>query len=114
MAQFALRLDDGKAFRIRADLALGWSGKAGELATCAWENGTVVFVDNTIQAGIPLKHLQGQIDHLRGSFDGRDLVVSRGARPVERQPVRRPRHRADHADRGPRRQGVAARTSRGR
>jgi hypothetical protein len=76
MAQFALRLDDGKSFRISTDLALGWSGKPGELATCAWEDGTVVFVDNTIQAGIPLKHLQGQIDHLRGSFDGRDLLVS--------------------------------------
>ena len=75
MAQFALRLDDGKSFRIRTDLALGWSGKVNELATCAWENGTVVFVDNTIQAGIPLKHLQGQIDSLRGSFDGRSLVV---------------------------------------
>ncbi len=76
MAQYALRLDDGKPFRISTDLALGWSGKPGELATCAWENGTVVFVDNTIQAGMPLRHLQGQIDHLRGSFDGRDLLVS--------------------------------------
>ena len=76
MSQFALRLDDGKAFRIRTDLALGWSGKASEVATCSWENGTVVFVDNTIQAGLPLKHLQGQLDHVRGSFDGRSLVVS--------------------------------------
>ncbi len=76
MAQFALRLDDGKAFRLSGDLALGWSGKAGEVATCAWENGTIVFVDNTIQAGVPLKHLQGQLDHVRGSFDGRSLVVS--------------------------------------
>lgn len=76
MAQFALRLDDGKVFRLRGDLALGWSGKAGEVATCSWENGAVYFVDNTIKAGIPLEHVQGQLDHVRGSFDGRNLVVS--------------------------------------
>jgi hypothetical protein len=75
MAKFARRLDDGKTFRIRTDLALGWSGKLNELATCAWENGLVVFLDNSIEAGLMLKHLQGQIDHLHGSFNGRDLEV---------------------------------------
>jgi hypothetical protein len=77
MAKFAQRLDDGKTFRIRTDLALGWSGKASEPATCAWRDGTVVFLDNTIQAGssVELKHIQGEINHLEGAFNGRDLTV---------------------------------------
>jgi hypothetical protein len=78
MAQYARRLDDGKSFLIRTDLALAWTGKPGEPATCGWSNATVVLNDNTIGAGVPLRHLQGQLDHLQGSYDGRNLMV-RGA-----------------------------------
>jgi hypothetical protein len=74
MDKFARRLDDGKSFLIRTNLALGWSGKPGEPATCAWNNATVVFNDNTI-VGIPLHHIQGEISSLRGAYDGRALDV---------------------------------------
>ncbi len=75
MQQFALRLDDGKPYSaIKGDLALGWQGP-GQSVWCGWENATVVFNDNAIQAGIPLKSLQGQLDHVRGRFDGERLAV---------------------------------------
>ena len=77
MAGFAVRLDDGKAFNIHTDLSIAWSGRADDPATCGWKNGTVTLMDNSI-AGISLKHLQGQIDHLEGGYDGRALTV-RGA-----------------------------------
>jgi len=75
MAQFARKLDDGKTFRFRTDLDLAWSGKPGDLATCGWQNATVVFLDNAILAGTPLRHIQGQLDHLSGRFDGREFAV---------------------------------------
>jgi hypothetical protein len=75
MAQFARRLDEGRTFRLRADMAIGWEGQPGTSAWCRWKNALVVFNGNTIQTGLPLEHLQGQIDHLRGQFDGRALEV---------------------------------------
>ena len=74
MAEFARRLDDGKSFMVRTNLDLAWSGKPGEPASVGWNNATVVFNDNSVDR-TPLRHIQGQVDHLRGSFDGRDLVV---------------------------------------
>ena len=62
-----------------ADLTLGWTGSPDRPATCSWENGLVVFNDNTLCAGLELSHLQGQLDHVRGKFDGRDLEVRGGA-----------------------------------
>jgi hypothetical protein len=75
MAQFARRLDDGKTFRFRTNLAIGWSGKLGQSAWCSWSDALVVLNGNTIQTGLPLEHLQGQLDHLRGVFDGQNLEV---------------------------------------
>ena len=75
MADFARRLDSGKTFRINGDLKLGWSGKVGEPARCQWNNVLVVFNDNTIQAGLPLEHLQGQLDHVSGFSNGKVLEV---------------------------------------
>ncbi|HEV3121634.1 MAG TPA: AsmA-like C-terminal region-containing protein, partial [Isosphaeraceae bacterium] len=75
MAQFARRLDDGKTFRFHTNLAIGWSGKPGQSAWCAWSDALVVLNDNTIHTGLPLEHLQGQLDHLRGVFDGQNLEV---------------------------------------
>ncbi len=37
MAQFALRLDDGRTFRARGDLKIGWTGEPGEPAWCSWK-----------------------------------------------------------------------------
>lgn len=76
MAGFAQRLDEGRTFTMKADLGLGWSGKEGEPAWCAWERGLVIFTGNAIDAGLPLAHIQGQIDNLSGRFNGQDLDVS--------------------------------------
>jgi hypothetical protein len=75
MAQFALRLDDGRTFRARGDLEIGWSGVAGEPAWCAWNETLVVFNDNTVKTGIPLEHIQGQLDHVKGWSNGMALKV---------------------------------------
>ena len=75
MAQFALRLDDGKPYSaLKGNLGLGWDGP-GRPVWCAWDNTLVVFNGNTIQAGIPLDNLQGQLDHVRGQFVGDTFAV---------------------------------------
>lgn len=79
MKDFARRLDQGRPIpQISGDLGLSWSGKPQESVLCGWKNVLVVLNDNKIQAGIPLEHLQGQIDHVSGQFDGQSLTV-RGA-----------------------------------
>jgi hypothetical protein len=75
MSQFALRLDDGHTFRARGNLQIGWSGVEGDLAWCEWKNALVVFHDNTVKTGIPLEHIQGQLDHVSGRSNGRSLQV---------------------------------------
>jgi hypothetical protein len=75
MAQFALRLDDGRTFRARGDLQIGWSGIRGEPAWCRWDKTLVVFNDNSIKTGIPLEHIQGQLDHVSGWSNGTALEV---------------------------------------
>jgi hypothetical protein len=76
MAQFARRLDDGRTFTIKGNLALGWSGQPRAPVMCRWNNGLVVFNGNTIQAGVPLTFLQGQLDSVSGSADGDNLEVA--------------------------------------
>ena len=73
MAQFALRLDDGRPFTARGNLKIGWSGEVGKPAWCRWDNTRVIFIDNTLKAGIPLEHIQGQLEEFRGWSDGRTL-----------------------------------------
>jgi hypothetical protein len=75
MAQFARRLDDGKTFRARGDLQIGWSGEPGRPAWCRWEHALAVFDDNSINTGIPIEHIYGQIDHVSGWSDGNNLKV---------------------------------------
>ncbi|HWE35691.1 MAG TPA: AsmA-like C-terminal region-containing protein [Isosphaeraceae bacterium] len=82
MSQFAQKLDEARTFTIRTNLGLGWSGKAGDPATCWWDKGLIIFNGNTIRAGLDLGHIQGQLDHVRGRFDGRDLEVH-GAIDIE-------------------------------
>lgn len=76
MAQFAQRLDDGKPFWVRGNLGIGWSGKPGEPARCEWSRATIVFDGNTIQSGLPLEQIQGQIESLAGWSDGRNIEVT--------------------------------------
>ncbi len=69
MAQFALRLDDGKTLAARTkQLRIGWSGEASQSAWCSWKDALVVFNGNTISSAIPIEHMQGQIDHVEGMF----------------------------------------------
>jgi hypothetical protein len=75
MALFARRLDDGSAFRARGDLQIGWSGDEREPAWCKWKNALVVFNGNTIKTGIPIEHIQGQLDHVSGWSNGVALQV---------------------------------------
>ncbi len=75
LANYALRVDEGHAFTVRANLQLAWSGKAGDPAMCAFDHGIIVFNDNAIVAGMPLQHIQGQIDNLHGSFNGQKFEV---------------------------------------
>lgn len=76
MRQFARRIDDGRTFAmIKGNLGLSWSGQDGQPVLCRWDDTLVVFNDNAIQAGLPLEHLQGQLDHVQGKFDGADLTV---------------------------------------
>lgn len=74
MAQFAHRLDEAHTFTMRADLGLGWDGP-GHPAWCEWSKGLAVFSGNSIQAGLPLEHIRGQIEGVRGKFDGEALEV---------------------------------------
>ena len=75
MAQFAKKLDDGRTFTARGDLKIGWSGVANEPAWCGWENVKVVLNDNTLKTGIPLEHIQGELDRVSGWSNGAELRV---------------------------------------
>jgi len=75
MAQFALRLDDGRPFTARGNLQIGWSGENGEPAWCRWDNTRVVFIDNTLKAGIPLEHIQGQLEDVSGWSNGQTMEI---------------------------------------
>ncbi|SIO31147.1 AsmA-like C-terminal region [Singulisphaera sp. GP187] len=76
MKDFARRLDQGRPIaKINGDLGLSWSGRPQDSVLCDWKNVLVVLNDNTIQAGIPLEHLQGQLDNVHGRFDGQSLEV---------------------------------------
>jgi hypothetical protein len=75
MAQFARRLGDGQTFRFGGNLRLGWSGLANDPVRCEWDNVTVILNRITIQAGLPLEHLQGQLDSVWGHSNGENLEV---------------------------------------
>lgn len=75
MAQFAQRLDDGRPIAtVKGDLHLAWPGP-GQAILCEWQNGLVVLNGNTIQAGIPLEHLQGELRNVKGQFQNNRLGV---------------------------------------
>ena len=75
MAQFAQRVDEGRPFTAHGDLRIGWSGVKDQPAWCRWDNVTVVLNDNKINTGIPLEHIQGELQHVRGFSDGYRLEV---------------------------------------
>jgi hypothetical protein len=75
MAQLAARLDDGNPFTIKGNLGLGWSGQVGQPAWCRWDHALVIFNNNSIQADLALKNMQGQLDNVRGFYDGSDFEV---------------------------------------
>jgi hypothetical protein len=75
MGQVAWRLDDSRTFRARGDLQIGWTGKNGVPAWCKWKNTLIVLNDNTVRTGIPLEHIQGQLDHVSGWSNGYALEV---------------------------------------
>ncbi len=75
MAKFAQRFDEGKPLgAIKGNLGLSWSGP-GQPVICGWDNVMIILNDNAIQTGFPLEHIQGQLDHVRGRFDGDHLDV---------------------------------------
>ena len=73
MAQFAMKLDDNRTFTASGNLKIGWSGRPDETAWCQWEKIKVVFNDNKLGTGIPLEHIQGELDDVSGWSNG--LVV---------------------------------------
>ena len=78
MATFARRLDDKKLPVLKGNLGLGWSGTPGESAWCSWDEGLVLLIDNKLEIGgqdIALDHIQGELDNVRGSFNGKDLEL---------------------------------------
>ena len=78
MAQFARRLDDLEIPKIKANLGLGWSGKAGESAWCQWDDALVVLDDNKVvdrHRPRPGAHPGAARPASAGSFNGRDLEV---------------------------------------
>jgi hypothetical protein len=75
MAQFALRLDDGKPLTAWGDLEIGWNGDPDDPAWCAWEKTQVFFLDNKLMAGVPLEHVNGKIKDVHGRSDGQSLEV---------------------------------------
>jgi hypothetical protein len=76
MAQFAQRVDDGKTFTARGNLKIGWSGVPGKPAWCQWDKTLVVLNDHTLKTGIPLEHIQGELDDVSGWSNGQGLRVS--------------------------------------
>ncbi|MHC5538862.1 AsmA family protein, partial [Singulisphaera rosea] len=75
MAQFAQKIDEGHPIRrVEGNLGLSWAGP-GNLVQCDWDHALVVFIDNSILAGVPLEHIQGQLDNVRGKFDGKAIEV---------------------------------------
>jgi AsmA-like C-terminal region len=77
MAQFSRRLDDVKIAKIKANLGLGWSGRANESAYCRWDDAKVILNRNKVSIGtdIGLENIEGELNHVKGSFNGRDLDV---------------------------------------
>ncbi len=74
MALFALKLD-GQTFGARGDLQIGWSGDAREPAWCEWTKTLVVLLDNSVMTAIPIEHIQGQLDHVKGWSNGAVLEI---------------------------------------
>ncbi len=73
MAEFSEKLDDGRALAMRGNLGIGWSGKSTDPAVCSWDHAQMFFRDNSIAAGLPLEHIQGQFREVKGWSDGRSV-----------------------------------------
>ena len=75
MAGFAKKLDERRTFTARGNLKIGWSGLPSETAWCQWDQTRVVLNDNTLKTGIPLEHIQGQLDNVSGWSNGLGVKV---------------------------------------
>jgi hypothetical protein len=77
MQQFAQRLDDGRAFTLKGNMGLAWSGVAGKSVLCTWDNTRVIFIDNSIRSssGLTLEHIQGQLDKVWGRADSESFEI---------------------------------------
>ncbi len=77
MAQVSRKLDDLKIPKVKANLELGWSGRPGESAWCKWDRALVVLNNNKVEIGgeLGLEHIQGELNGVAGSFDGREFQV---------------------------------------
>ncbi len=73
MAEFSEMLDDGRPLAMRGNLGIGWSGKQTDPAWCSWDHAKMFFRDNSIAAGLPLQHIQGQFRDVKGWSDGRGV-----------------------------------------
>jgi hypothetical protein len=75
MASFAKKLDEQRTFTAHGNLKIGWSGLPNETAWCQWDKTLVVLNDNTLKTGIPLEHIQGQLDNVSGWSNGLGVKV---------------------------------------
>ena len=75
MASFATRLDERRTFTARGNLKIGWSGLLSETAWCQWDKMLVVLNDNMLKTGIPLEHIQGQLENVSGWSNGLGVKV---------------------------------------
>ncbi len=75
MASFAKKLDEQRTFTAHGNLRIGWSGRPNETAWCRWDKTLVVLNDNTIKTGIPIEHIQGQLEDVSGWSNGLSLKV---------------------------------------
>lgn len=73
MAAFAAKLDSSHPFTLGGNLGISWSGVAAEPAVCAWEKAYIVFQDNAIETGLPIRNLQGEISDVSGRSDGSSI-----------------------------------------
>ena len=62
MAQFALRLDDGKPFTARGTCKSAGKESSASRPGAAGTRPLVVLIDNSLKSGVPLEHIQGQLE----------------------------------------------------
>ena len=75
MAQFASAAGRRPALHGPGQPSDRLVGPVGEPAWCRWDKTLVVLIDNSLKSGIPLEHIQGQLEDVRGWSNGQALEV---------------------------------------